>query len=110
MEFSELLAFTEKISADISQKTPNATGSERVYARIVKLTEEIGELADEVLASRGDQRDEKLSDRDANGLGNEISDVLITTLVLAHSLGVNVPETISRKVEKIKTRYYGNIR
>lgn len=110
MEMRELLEFTERVASELSERTPNSTSTERAFARMVKLTEEVGELADEVLASQGDQRKEKLEEKRAEGLGDEIADVLITTLILAASLEVNVPEALARKITKIETRFYGDIR
>ena len=103
MEMRELLEFTERVASELSKRTPNSTSTERVFARMVKLTEEVGELADEVLALH-----KVISG--AEGLGDEIADVLITTLILAASLEVNVPEALARKITKIEARFYGDIR
>ncbi len=79
---------------------------ESVLARMVKLTEEVGELADEVLSSQGDQRTEKLAEKGDDALGNEVADVIITVLLLAAALKVDVPSALMKKIEKIRTRVY----
>ncbi|MEA3229660.1 MAG: hypothetical protein U9P44_01985, partial [archaeon] len=79
MELNELLDFInledqrliEHFGRDSSQK-------ERILARTVKLTEELGELCNEVLAFNGDQRQEKLDIHDKNNLPHEFADVIIT--------------------------------
>lgn len=63
MEFKELLEFIdyadEKIREKFSRK--GETKQEIIFSRTVKLMEELGELSNEILASNGDQRDEKLA-------------------------------------------------
>ncbi len=110
MEMKELLEFVRRVSEQITKGNPESTETERVFARMVKLTEEVGELADEVLASQGDQRKEKLEGKNKESLGDEIADVLITTLVLASSLNIDVPKALARKIVKIETRLYDGIR
>lgn len=110
MEMQELLRFSERVNQEILERNKNSTPTELVFARMVKVTEEVGELASEVLASQGDLRKEKLEKRDDESLGDEIADVLITTLMLAASLNVDVPGALARKIAKIEKRFYGNIR
>lgn len=110
MEMKELLEFVRRVSERLTKGNPESTEAERVFARMVKLTEEVGELADEVLVSQGDQRKEKLEGKNEESLGDEIADVLITTLVLAASLNVDVPKALARKIVKIETRLYDGIR
>lgn len=104
MEMKKLLEFVERVSEQLAKGNPGSTQTERVFARMVKLTEEVGELADEVLASQGDQRKEKLEGKNEESLGNEVADVLITTLVLAASLNVDVPKALVKKIAKIEAR------
>lgn len=47
-----------------SAKSASQSEKERILARTVKISEELGELCDEVLASMGDQRTGKLEERD----------------------------------------------
>ncbi len=45
-------------------------------------------------------------ERDSNNLPEEIADVLITALILAKTLDVDVEQALARKIEKIKARKY----
>ena len=74
---------------------------------MAKLTEEVGELSDEVLAACKLQRAEKLAKYSDESLGDEVTDVLISALLVAEVAGVNVEESLRRKVDKIKARSYG---
>lgn len=86
-------------------KTVGYSERERILARTVKLSEELGELSDEVLASLGDQRTGKMNGRNAESLGDEFADVVIVAFLLAKAMDVNVPEALARKIEKIKEKH-----
>ncbi|MEK7531552.1 MAG: MazG nucleotide pyrophosphohydrolase domain-containing protein [Patescibacteria group bacterium] len=88
-----------------SAKSASQTERERVLARTVKISEELGELCDEVLASMGDQRSGKLEVRDSENLSGEFADVIITTFLLAKSMNVNVSEALEKKIKKIRERH-----
>lgn len=77
----------------------------RILARTVKLTEELGELCDEVLSYNSMQRKDKLDNHDKNSLAEEFADVVITTLLLAEVMKVDIEKALERKMEKIDRRY-----
>ena len=77
----------------------------RILARTVKLTEELGELCNEVLAHNSMQRKQKLDNHDKDNLPEEFADVIITTLLLAKAMNVDIEKALERKVEKINKRY-----
>ncbi len=105
MEFTQLLEFINLESGRLQERFPNIHGRERVLARAVKLSEELGELCSEVLASGGDQRKEKLAHHNKLTLQNEFADVIITTLLLAQSLDVDIQQALEQKIEEINKRY-----
>lgn len=104
MEMKKLLDFTEKLDRYFLDHFPDLRGRERIYARMVKVSEEVGELADEVLSSQSDQRREKLAGKEDDALSIEIADVIITTLMLARSLNVDVVKALEQKMQKIQER------
>lgn len=106
MNFKELLQFIEDQDQKLQKINTKSTQNERVLARMVKLSEEVGELADEVLSSRGDQRADKLIGRNEAALGAEVADVIITVFILAKSLDVDVEAALDAKVAKLKERSY----
>lgn len=86
-------------------RTSNGSKNQEMLARMVKLSEEVGELAGEVLAKDGDQRPEKLIDTVPENLGFKMADVIITTLLLAKSADVNIDEALRLKIAKINQRF-----
>ena len=106
MELKELLQFIELEDQRLKEYYGNSsTEKERILSRTVKLTEELGELCNEVLAHNKDQRKEKLESHDKNNLSHEFADVLITTLLLAKTMNVDIKEALVNKIEKINKRY-----
>jgi NTP pyrophosphatase (non-canonical NTP hydrolase) len=77
----------------------------RTLARTVKLQEEVGELAGDVLSSLQLQREQKLKNFSHDHLGDELADVLITTLLLSRTLDIDVSQALERKIAKIGARY-----
>ncbi|MFA6422795.1 MAG: MazG nucleotide pyrophosphohydrolase domain-containing protein, partial [Candidatus Buchananbacteria bacterium] len=77
-----------------------------VMQRMCKLAEETGELSSEVLKSINIQRKEKLIDNNVEKLADECADVIITTLLLAEVMGIDVGKAINEGIEKRKSRNY----
>lgn len=78
------------------------TERERIFARVIKLGEEYGELCDEVLASAGDQRKDKLAAK--HDLEGEFADVVIVAFLLAKTMKVDMKTALENKIEKIRMR------
>lgn len=76
-----------------------------LYARVIKLGEEVGELCSEILALDKLQREEKLENGSEEGLSGEIADVLITTLLVAEYLDIDPNEALRKKMSKIDKRF-----
>lgn len=64
----ELLQFIREENAYLLEKYPPTTPAESMYGRMIKLTEEVGELAAEILALQGHQRTEKLRGKNTEQL------------------------------------------
>jgi NTP pyrophosphatase (non-canonical NTP hydrolase) len=104
MTFEDLLKFIKDEDKRIKEKYGNYSDNEkRILVRAVKLSEEVGELCSEVLKYNSFQRKEKMEkDSDLEG---ELADVIITTLLLTESLGVDIEKALRDKIEKIEKRY-----
>lgn len=106
MELKELLKFIEIEDMRLKKYYGNYPDQEkRILARSVKLTEELGELCDEILAYNSMQRKQKMVNRNKNNLSAEFADVLITTLLLAKAMDVNTEKALEQKIKKINKRY-----
>ncbi len=90
---------------DFQKFIDDQTERERILSRTVKISEEFGELCDEVLASMGDQRKGKMEGRDLDALSDEFADVIITTFLLAKSMNIDIPNALERKIKKIKAKH-----
>lgn len=106
MQLKDLIKFIKKEDKRLRERYGNYKDEEkRILARTVKLTEELGELCDEILSFNAMQRQDKLDKHDANNLFEEFADVLITTLLLAEVMKVDIEKALEQKMEKIDKRY-----
>ncbi len=106
MELKDLLKFINMEDERLKKYYGSYPDQEkRILARTVKLTEELGELCDEVLSHSSLQRKQKLSEHNKDNLPEEFADVIITALLLAKSMDIDVEKALEKKVEKINKRY-----
>lgn len=105
MEIKELLEFINLEDKGLKEKFGHYADEEkRTLARTVKIWEEFGELCDEILSNMSLQRKDKLSKRDKENLEKEFADVIITTLLLAKSINIDVAKAIENKIIEINKR------
>ena len=105
MDLESLLRFVEAQDKKLKKRYSSHANKESVIlARTVKLGEEFGELCEEVLAYSSLQRKQKLEKRDKENLPEEFADVIITTLLLAKAMNVDIEEALEEKVQKINQR------
>ena len=106
MTFEDFQRFIrEEDSLLRSLKYSSSTDKERILARTVKISEEFGELCDEVLACVGDQRSGKMKGRNREDLEDEFADVVITIFLLAESMEVDIMKSLGQKIPKIKRKH-----
>lgn len=105
MTIEELQKFIDEQDAYFrARRAGDFSDREHVFARTIKLGEEFGELCDEVLASIGGQRQDKMLDHKTTDLQDEFADVLITTFMLAKAMDIDIMQALDRKVQKIRER------
>ena len=106
MELKELLKFVEIEDERLKKYYGGYSNQEkRILARTVKLTEELGELCNEVLAHNSLQRKQKLDNHDKENLLEEFADVIITALLLAKAMNVDIEKAFEKKIKKVNKRY-----
>ncbi|MDO8459868.1 MAG: MazG-like family protein [Nanoarchaeota archaeon] len=106
MDFDELLEFISTEDKRLRNKYGNYSDEEkRVLVRLVKLGEEFGELSSEVLANNSFQRTEKLEKHSKESTEEEFADVMITTLLLAQAMDIDIKKALKDKIDKINKRY-----
>lgn len=104
MKLEEILIKLEKIREVLDSSYPELTQDKvkHTLARSAKVSEEYGELMDEILHHL-DLR--KLSSKkyQAGNIGKEFSDTLISLLLLGMSLDIDIPKELDSRInEKYK--------
>ena len=105
LTFTELDEFCEKLHNHFISTGETPSLKEMAYGRMVKTSEEVGELSDAVLDYFGRQRSDK--EHNANELALEVADVIIAVSILAKTFNVNVEEALRIKMAKIQKRIEG---
>jgi NTP pyrophosphatase (non-canonical NTP hydrolase) len=105
MELKELLKFIEIENGRLKKRYLNLDKEKMILAQTVKINEELGELYNEILKHCSLQRKEKLDNMDKKDIEEEFSDVLITTLLLAKSMDIDIENALKEKISKINKRY-----
>jgi NTP pyrophosphatase (non-canonical NTP hydrolase) len=104
-ELTEFIkAQTERVKKYYNCKDPKMFS----LTATVKLNEELGELCQEILASTGMRRKDKASKHNKQTLSEEFADVLITCLILANSLDIDLEKVLREKIKSITKAYVGD--
>ncbi|MEY2665467.1 MAG: hypothetical protein RLZZ480_572 [Candidatus Parcubacteria bacterium] len=92
----------ERLNTHFRNTNPDMTEKERLFSRVVKLNEEVGELCEAILSENdSNQRvKEKIMNVDA-----ELADVLICTLLLAQDREKDVWKEVDLKLQKISQKF-----
>jgi NTP pyrophosphatase (non-canonical NTP hydrolase) len=95
----------KKHSAELRIKFETLTKKEKdILTKTVKLTEEVGELSNDILAVLSLQRKEKLKEFEKKNMYEEFADVILSAILLANSVGVDVERAVKEKYKKIVDR------
>jgi len=76
-----------------------------ILAKTVKLSEEVGELSNDILSVLSLQRESKLRKFNKTNLYEEFADIIISTIILANATKVDISRAIRDKMNKILTHY-----
>ena len=76
-----------------------------ILAKTVKLSEEVGELANDILATMSLQRKSKLEAFNKHNLYEEFADIIISAIALANVMDVDMNRAVQDKLKKILTHY-----
>lgn len=105
MEIDELLEFISQENDRLRAYHSGLDADNAPLIQTVKLNEEIGELCDSVLAYDSLQRSKKLAEFEEQEIEDEVADVIITTLLLADSIDVDIEEALENKINAVEERY-----
>lgn len=76
-----------------------------ILVQTVKLNEEVGELCNDILGILKLQRKAKQRKFDRRNIYEEFADVIISTITLAQTTGVDLERALKDKLDKIETKY-----
>ena len=98
----------EIIKWETDRLTKAHPGSKRdhIFWATLKISEESGEVVEQVLASEGFQRQHKLDAYKEQDLAHELADVMLVTMILAERLGIDIEEALKEKIEIVEKRTY----
>ncbi|HEX7017698.1 MAG TPA: MazG-like family protein [Patescibacteria group bacterium] len=105
MTVNNLVQQYKEISLFLNEKWPLENEQQRIFARTMKIVEELGELADEVLTSMNLQRNSKIEQFSHQNIEDEFADVLGSLILLANELDIDVEKVIQRKIDFTRERF-----
>lgn len=95
----------QKIVDFFNERWPMLDKDHRIFARTMKLVEELGELSDEILASMNLQRSAKMEEFTKENVRDEFADVLATVIMLGIELEIDIPTAMQRKIQYTHDRF-----
>lgn len=104
MTLKDLTDQYQEISDFLNTKWPLKDQDHKVFARTMKVVEELGELSDEILTSMNLQRDSKIANFSRQNVEDEFADVLGSLVLLGLELDIDFEKVIKRKIEHTRSR------
>jgi len=105
MTIENLVAQYEKISQFLNVRWPLKNNEQRIFARTMKIMEELGELSDEILTSMNLQRDTKIEKFSKQNVEDEFADVLASLILLGIELNIDVEKVMQKKIDFTRDRF-----
>ena len=105
LTFDELLEFIKWENGRVIERDGFVSKREDILSGVVKLSEELGELSNEILINLGLCRPDKFRENKKE-MDKEVIDCLLVLLILAERMGVDVKQGLKDKMEIIKNRKY----
>ena len=105
MDFKEFQKFIKTEDERLMKHFPFPDKEKGIFARIVKMSEEQGELSEAILNYFSLQRKTKNQTGKA-AVAQEIADVVICASLLAHELEIDLEECLKDKMKTISRRKY----
>lgn len=105
MTIQDLTNQYQNISLFLNEKWPLKNEQQRIFARTMKIVEELGELSDEILTSMNLQRNTKIAKFSHQNIEDEFADVLGSLMLLGIELHIDVAEVMERKIKLTRERF-----
>lgn len=98
LTLEQMISDYRDIHLMLNAQWPLESQNERLFARMLKLSEELGELSNEVLTKMGLQRQSKLDAYEEHHLEDELADVIGSAILLAIELDIDIAAIMKRKI------------
>jgi NTP pyrophosphatase (non-canonical NTP hydrolase) len=108
MTIQSLVSQYKEVSEFLNEKWPLKDHDQRVFARTMKIVEELGELSDEILTSMNLQRDTKIEKFSRQNVEDEFADVLGSLVLLGIEMDIDLEKVMQRKIDYTKNRFEMN--
>ena len=105
MNIDQLINQYQEIHDFLNQNWPLKSKMKRVFARTMKVVEELGELSNEILTSMNLQRQSKIAQFSRENLEDEYADVFGALILLGIELDIDIEKVIQRKIAFTKKRF-----
>jgi len=105
MTIDSLVKEYEQIGHFLNQRWPLKSANQRVFARTMKIVEELGELADEILTSMNLQRRSKMVAFSQENVEDEFADVMASLILLAVELKIDIKKVMKKKIKYTRERF-----
>lgn len=105
--FDNYLDFLERHDKLIREKRPDQATDHQLFAlaRLAKLTEETGEVADAILSYYGAQRGSKLTKPTKSSIAHELADTYIVLGIIARHFDLDILELLQQKTAILEARH-----
>ena len=105
MTINQLVAEYKEVGTFLNTRWPLKDRNQQIFARTMKVVEELGELADEILTSMNLARDTKIANFSRENMEDEFADVLGSLILLANELDIDVEKVIKKKIKFTRDRF-----
>lgn len=105
MKIIELVSQYKEIANFLNDRWPLKNQEQKIFARTMKIMEELGELSDEILTSMNLQRNTKIAKFSQQNIEDEFADVLGSLILLGIELDIDVEAVMKRKIAFTKERF-----
>ncbi len=105
MTLQQLTTEYKKIGDFINTRWPLKNKEQRIFARTMKVVEELGELADEILTSMNLQRKSKIAKFSQENVEDELADVIASIVLLANELNIDLDLVMKKKIHYTQKRF-----
>ncbi len=105
LTMEEIQDFIKKVRHAMNEQFFSRDGQLAVLMSMVKISEEVGELSDAVLHYMKQQRPDKILPEVDQHVADELADVILSTVMLAQDMQIDVTMALQRKMLVIKSRF-----